>query len=513
MTQKEALEAIVDFEQKHPVEEFLAGDIHFWPLLRLNAGFRLSYSSAQGSLKGSKKTVSFVEKAANKLIKHGFWLSQYLRDFSNSVRVVRPGADAIFLINNGNRYKLFNGKYFDIFCDPVISLLNEWNYKWVMWERFNRGLVRIPRYRTSAFIEPFVEIALYRTRKQYRNIRISGDLEWIKQYQDWLRSSGAEPLSTEQIILNNNILQVMAGVFSKWFQRIRPKVLFVTCWYTPLMTMAAILAANRLGIRTVDVQHGQQGLTHFAYTYWTRGPRDGYEIMPKYFWVWGEDEAENIRNTSHKVIDPSKVLAGGNAWLNGWRDKSSDLYSLFSSSIDQANELRAGAVKVILVTLQVEAAVEPLVKIIKSSPEHWRWWLRLRWNMFDKQKQLEQMLNETGKSNYEIEQASRLPLYALMQKADAHVTWWSTCAIEATAFGLRTILIHENGLDAFRKQVERGEMVFAENTDAVLKSLEQDNRLSSDMNDERYFAPPASTERALAILLNQDNQVSREHPV
>ncbi|MGI6649722.1 MAG: hypothetical protein ACOX5W_11945 [Bacillota bacterium] len=43
-----------------------------------------------------------------------------------------------------------------------------------------------------------------------------------------------------------------------------------------------------------------------------------------------------------------------------------------------------------------------------------------------------------------------------MRYIDVHVTQFSTCIIEAEAFKVPSIIIHENGVDMYKKQIKNG---------------------------------------------------------
>ena len=85
----------------------------------------------------------------------------------------------------------------------------------------------------------------------------------------------------------------IASYFKRVLARVRPKLVFVTCWYAT-ESMACILACNELGIPSIDIQHGIQEF-HVAYARWNRVPNGGYELLPTYFWCWSEAEASVIR--------------------------------------------------------------------------------------------------------------------------------------------------------------------------------------------------------------------------
>ena len=105
-------------------------------------------------------------------------------------------------------------------------------------------------------------------------------------------------------------------------------------------------AANNLGIRSYDVQHGLQGYLHPAY-FFKNVPDEGYNILPSIFWVWDNSSYKNIESWSGN--SHHETLLGGNPWITYLSAKSISEFHL--------NDSRP----VILFTLQ---PLEPLFALI-----------------------------------------------------------------------------------------------------------------------------------------------------
>lgn len=506
LSQKETLEAIVDFEENHHIENFKVGGLNIWPLLRLNAGAHLSSIRSTVMKFGVSSSASAFKKISFRLEKYRHLRRIGRADREHNMKTLKPECEALFLAHSGTRYGTSNGQYYDIIIDPVIDLLEETKVNWLVWERFAIWLDRVPRYRASAIFEPKLELELFK-RNRKKNFAVSNDFKKnLKDYNDWQRSLGGAPLEQSYVMKMVNNVTAMSVIFEKWFKKIKPKALFVVCWYTPNITLAAILAANRLKIKTIDVQHGLQSGVHYAYSHWTNGPDEGYGLLPKFFWVWGESEAELLRKSDSNIIQPENIVVGGNVWLAGWREEYPGIMTPFREAVDNAKNLRGGSRKVILVTLQDDAPVSNLIPIIEHSPREWRWWLRLRYNMFDLKASIEAELARIGCGSYEMERSSTLPLYALMQKADVHVTWWSTCAVEALAFGLPSVIIHQNGRDAFEEYIESGDMSFAADWENAVSALRTAKRGGLSQSSIRRFAPISEARACLKRLLTDSSE-------
>ena len=79
--------------------------------------------------------------------------------------------------------------------------------------------------------------------------------------------------------------------------------------------MALSLACSRLKINLVDYQHGSQNDFHPMYSNWNSVPKEGYEIIPDYFWMWGNIFAKKIKIWS-SIINKHNTFVGGNLWFS-----------------------------------------------------------------------------------------------------------------------------------------------------------------------------------------------------
>ena len=85
-----------------------------------------------------------------------------------------------------------------------------------------------------------------------------------------------------------------ANVISTRLAASRIRLGLVVSYYN-VESMAWTLAMGRAGIPSVDVQHGVQSDSHFAYSGWEVVPPGGWELLPMHFWCWSEPDAMRIR--------------------------------------------------------------------------------------------------------------------------------------------------------------------------------------------------------------------------
>ena len=216
------------------------------------------------------------------------------------------------------------------------------------------------------------------------------------------------------------------------FSKIKPSLVFLECYYeSPLMALVSVARKN--GATVVDVAHGKQGKNHAMYCHWGKLPDEGYDQLPDYFWVWGEESADNINRTkdseSHAAVPVGNLLA------------------LFYDQIPQSGELinlsRDTKTTKILVSLQHDASLPDFVWQSIEKLKNCYWIIRAHpVTPAAKMEQLGNQIGECGKFEMmDLDLAKELPLYSLLKTVDLHVTRWSSVCYEALTFKVPTIFV------------------------------------------------------------------------
>jgi hypothetical protein len=247
------------------------------------------------------------------------------------------------------------------------------------------------------------------------------------------------------------------------------RVVFLPCWYDDY-SLGLIHACKSLNILTVDVQHGKQGKYHAMYTHFTRVPEAGYEILPDYFWNWGEEYAENIKcwmnNEAHKTI------VVGNLWTALWKEQ------MFK---DESPELKELSLKMNNYEKRLIVSLQPIIDTIPS-------WLKeavqempntfFSFRPHPKQKEdneLRSIVNSLGE-NVDWDLCSNAPLYPLLQLFECHLTPWSSVAYEAKLMGLKNGIIHRQGVEMYAEEIRNEVFTSVQSQDefkSFITSVEQ----------------------------------------
>jgi len=231
----------------------------------------------------------------------------------------------------------------------------------------------------------------------------------------------------------------MVNYYSRILDKLKPKIVFFHpyYYYTPL-----ILAANELGIRTVDIQHGiMHGYNEVFYDNWQEYD-DRYQAIPNNFLVWSENEANYLNET---VFIKEKSIISGYPWLDYQKelvDKDS-LKDFLSSKIKNYKMC-------ILVTLQRDSIIPSwLLNMINETEKDVCWILRKH----PKGTNIHTSLK--SKPNVLLgDQIDNFPLFVLFETADFNFTPGSTTVLEADYFGCKSYIYDEEGYVNYKKYID-----------------------------------------------------------
>jgi hypothetical protein len=246
-----------------------------------------------------------------------------------------------------------------------------------------------------------------------------------------------------------------------------------------VISMGFNMACREAGIPSVELQHGVQGASHWAYARWNAVPPGGFSVLPSIYWNWSRSDALVINTWAHRTAGGHRAVAGGNLWLASWLRPGSERGTGYDARVDAAlprDELH------ILWTLQPGITgpreLGLLLQASDLSPPGWVWLPRLHPAMTAEERStIETTLARLPASAAARTAANELPLPALLRRVDAHVTFSSSVTHEAAAMGVPTVLTGEEGVLYFADVVEQGWATPAAAVDApaavdVLAALE-----------------------------------------
>jgi len=443
--------------------------------------------------KNKNFSLNKIYKIISTYPKYYFFL---LNDWRNEQIKTNRKCDFIFLSRTTARRYKKHGSFYDIFVDPILDQLQKSGFKSLTLERATNNQYKFPRYRPSLNIEQKINKIMF-TNYMMNKIKIKTIPDWIKECFDWFKDNCDDSLNLKNFIFHLALFEDLVKYFQNIFKMANPKIFFVINWYN-LFSMASVFAANRCNIKTVDLQHGYISDFHYAYCHWTKYPPNGFEILPKYFWTWGKVFSDNILDTNKQMISVKNVIIGGNLWINKWLDND----GLFDNELKQARGLKKLGSKVILITLQRLVPIEKIIDLVKSSPKEWVYLLRVHPSMLNKLKEIQSLFREIKNNNIEFEMSSKIPLYALFQVCDVHITGWSSSSVEAIPFGLHTIVIDHEGRESYEKCIDNGFITFATQKDEIIRIIKKTSRRKVQKKENDIFSSDISVEKNIKIILD-----------
>ena len=314
----------------------------------------------------------------------------------------------------------------------------------------------------------------------------------------------------EPILSRAAAVHTCKKMFIEILRGAKAKALFMSS-YTGISERGLILACRELQIPTIDVQHGKQGSLNAHYGKWLNVPDDGYNIVPQFFWVWGQESADNIKFGDNSKSGMPRVVIGGNQYITKWLE--SDPFDYRSVNVDFWSRVdHAG--RSILVSLQPfgldQAIGDVLCEAIKNSNSNWLWLIRSHPNAgkvysYDDIKSY--LLNRgIGQDKFEIENASNTPLVPLLKNVNSHVTLWSSCGHEALLFGHQTIFIHPFAKVIYEDYMSKGYFLFAGSADSILEKISK-TKIKDYKNVKPYIETNINVSRAaIGLILNSGHK-------
>lgn len=455
---------IVQIERDFSVNEWQVNGIHLWPILRIKLFFYL-INKVEFKTKISPSQPPVSNQRISPIPKLLYRFKRKVKQF-NTIRHYLlwknklPQKDYLFLGGDVHRVAHENSR-FNRFFDVLIEQYGIQDQ--ALYLEYGSQIIKNQYHPEKVlFYEPFFigHNLLYGSK----NIKAVFSWNGFLDFQDFLASNEF----TYDFISQYNI-----SYFENWAQKqflpkiaffksilsiIRPKQIHFLCYYSEF-NYALLVVANQSKISTVEMQHGPQTDIHLSYGSWTTIPKDGYDMLPRVFWNWDESSAAILKKWMQS-IPTYEVKVIGNPWLDYWKSKTQVyphenfiLYSL------QPNPI----------TLD-QLFTPELLECIRSGTEVW--FIRLHPRQMHEMSTIVALLKEESLlDKVNINDATQDPLPQLLANAKIHVTHSSGTAIEATFFGLKTVLLNEIGLDSFPEILSKNQAIYIDyrDEDFVLK--------------------------------------------
>ena len=441
---------ILELEERFPVDTWKINGIDIWPIIRVKIQTKINISI---NTKFTRKPASYGGYS-----NYGFF-QKIIRVFSSLSKINSLNKADFIGTSNFSHRSVYKNEYYNKFYDPILDRVNS---NGLIIEHNSKEFYSDYPIHNSSKVMFFEDLFYYRyfINSVLRKLKLYKPIKKIelKGYSDFLKELGTikelngladefELKKMEYLLFN---LLTYKRVYSKIIKKTKPDYVFEICHYN-VNSIALTIAANELGVPSVEIQHGGQPTVHMAYGVWTKVPDSGYNTIPEIYWNWDQESKENLdqwvsNNRHHKTI----VL--GNPWIDYFKSQLSNeekKYVLYS-----------------LQPISFELIFPPyLVDFIKNNPEY-KWWMRIHPTDINRKQDYLDFFNKNKIEDLVIfDDGSKLSLPETLSQSKLHITYSSGTLMEAAELGIKTIVLDtENAKNYFESYIEKGE-AFAMNSD------------------------------------------------
>lgn len=452
MKSSEVITLLNEIEDRFPVDEWMVENVHVWPFIRMQIATD-AFAVYLGVTKRNSSTNFNVvwEKTTAWLTYLGACIKdrQHNSGISENVSAV--------LVSDGFARDYIGGAWRAVYYDQIIRHLNQRNKNYLHLEFKHKYLT--PRFTPSKYIQPHLDYLTIKNRFFTRDLSARQEaLNSFDDFRNFLESKGFGIQAPSPLKIRAHMRRILSlsHYYEQIFKKTKPLACFFVCYQNDY-GMAYNLACRRLGIPSVDIQHGFQGDLNPAYGRWNKIPATGYELLPRYFLVWSKREEEVISKWSRKASSWHKPIVAGNLWLNAWKNGNDEIVHLYDQKITTIKNINAGSIHVLL-TLQIGLSdyktLKEVLDVMRRTQNDWLWWVRLPPNaMRDHKKRITRLFNNHGVQRFELRHATEFPLHALLRNIDVHITHCSSTILEAEIFGVPSVIISEYSDELFSEQI------------------------------------------------------------
>jgi hypothetical protein len=480
-------------EKNFMTSSWMIDDDYVWPIVRFEFGYMLHW------------------KLENRVFKRNYFNKalKALEGFSKSLfrgikcKSTKKNYKAIFFSDTSG-YSNVNGvwveKNFDFLIDELYgnhnmeSLKIDYNYN-----NF------YPKYKNSLQIRSILDFVVLRSF--FTNI-VKLDTK-LKGFDEFVHFCNDNDFSFSLNSINSlkrkyRIWKNLERYFHIQLSKLENLEFCFVSTYYGFHSSALISACRKYGVKTVDIQHGGQGESHFAYSSWTNLPDQGYNQLPNIFWCWDDIDAFRIRKWTAKLKRSiHEPFVGGNSFLDYFKNSSNPSVKKI---LDDIRSKLINDRTTILYTanlLEYERANGILVEVIRATKNKCNWLIRVHPQERNRLNEFKDYYNSNGINEVGIDWCAEFPLYSLISACDFHVTLSSSSVLEAESMGKLSILLDNIAMEMYGSQIQSGSCKLMTKVELInFIFLFKSERCSLEKKSTKKDYPIA---RFLSILSKEDN--------
>jgi hypothetical protein len=382
-----------------------------------------------------------------------------------------PKSEVLFL-GSARRKLGDDGKWWDIYCDPIIDHLNR---SYVYFENpYLVGHLKPARTQCIKYLD--LPLYLAAVRRKIGLVRVSlskSDVRLLKAIQVKLQERFRVRIDVEGMVYRDLLLRksLLPG-YQALLKKVAPRIAVLVCSYG---RETFVEACKTTGIPVVELQHGTISAYHLGYSF--PGDNRTKRIFPDFLFLFGDFWKEGV----DYPIPQERVFSVGYPYLE------QEVKKYFGvSKRDQVVFLSQGTVGKEMSRFAVELSQcteFPFSIVYKLHPgEYLRWRKEYPWLVA---------------SGIEVVEDDSIPLYQLLAESRMQIGLNSTAIFEGVSFGLKTLLLDLPGVEHMEGLVRRRAAVVVSSVGEVVGKVKDESLPRGESAD--FFKPNASTNAINAL--------------
>lgn len=471
---------IKNFISVYPVNSIQYKGESIWPLLRNDLVIQsiIHWANKKRPLQ-SVFSPKLVQMAYKTNIDFAM-MEEYKNQFpaKNLDEIAREDTDfLIFTSLNSVDQVEIEGRIYHKFADPIYENAKKVGSakKIEIVKTISSGIKKIPKYKN-----PVVSILPPHIYKEGYSSEITYDKKLVSKFKKYIPYMPINDALIEEFF---DWQFHMIDFFTSLLKKYNPKVIFLFPYFYhgPL-----IYAANKLGIKTVDIQHGiMSGENELTYDNWKDLHKNGSSSLPTHFWVWGEYEYTRLKETVFLKKNDPDVIIGGNPWLENIKEMDNSKLTKIKKSLSKHKYSYIS-----LITLQHPTKVPPhLIKLIEATDKEVVWIFRKH------PKGINFDIKTIHTSNViASDELNTIEISKLFSIVDTHFTAGSTTVLEADYFGVYSFIYDISGYKNYKEFIDIKQMGYFPETDI-----------------DKYFLPDKKIDNSLDFISKNSSTTLHEN--
>ncbi|MBW3595859.1 MAG: hypothetical protein KY475_01135 [Planctomycetes bacterium] len=480
MTHAEIDAVFEEIESRFPVEEWTRHGLRVWPLVRMRIYWACAVLLASGSERPSWSATlrARVGRELRMLARHA---GAGLRERAKNLHHRRSEPCEVVLLSDGVSFTDVGGEYYERFCDPI---QDHFASRGVTTFKLTPGVPLWPRYSPSMLVGTQLRRIRAVCAVRARLSQPADPPPGFSALAEFVQDRCGFQLNWGTFHRESLLVQRYSRFYESILTALRAKLGFVVSYYAN-EGFGFCLACRRLGIPSVDIQHGVQGDLHPAYGGWRRIPASGYEVLPQYFLVWSEAEAKAIQKWSAPRTGHHQALIAGNQFLQLCQAEQLRPVSQLAAQVRDLADPKAIQALYTLSFLETPSDIQDMLAAVGSRAPGRRiqWWVRVHPAGMHRLGEMRACLERAGTPAAQVNLATHLPLYALLPSMDVHVTGASSTVLEAESFGVRSVVVRELGAELYPSQLASGIALYAQGKDDILRAIHRQSERKAPRED------------------------------